>query len=116
MNFSSGGMLQTCLSQSHKTCWGPSAYPLQSGIASGRSAAPPGPQSRGSVRQHRPASWTRSAATAGKDAGSCLTAAEGSAGSWGSRGGGVQYIGVLVRTLPVVLTVPKTSAALSSAQ
>jgi len=78
-------ILQTCLSQSHKTCWGPSPDPLQSGIASGHSAGPPGPRSSGSVQQHRPPSWTCWASTAGKDASSCPTTAEGSRGPCGKR-------------------------------
>ena len=73
---------QTCRNQSRRTCRGPSADPLQSGIASGHSRGLPASRRNGSVQKHRPASWTRWAATAGTSAGNCRTAAEGSGGSW----------------------------------
>ena len=76
------GYYDTCLSQSHRTCWGPSADPPQSETVSGHRTGLPGPQSSESVQQHRPESWPRWAATAGTDAGSCRTTVEGSGGSW----------------------------------
>lgn len=77
-----GWHYDTCLSQSHRTCWGLSADPLQSGNALGHSTGQPVPQRSGSFQQHRPASWTRWAVTAGTNAGNCRTTAEGSGGSW----------------------------------
>lgn len=72
----------TCLSHCHRTCWGYSADLLWSGTVWGRNPGPPGPQSSGSYPQRRPLSWTRWAASAGRGAGSCRTAAEGPGGSW----------------------------------
>lgn len=72
----------TCLSHCHRTCWGYSADLLWSGTVWGRNPGPPGPQSSGSCPQRRPLSWTRWAASAGRGAGSCRTAAEGPGGSW----------------------------------
>lgn len=70
----------TCLSHCHRTCWGYDADLLWSGTVWGRNPGPPGPQSSGSCRQRRPLSWPRWAASAGRGAGSCRTAAEGSGG------------------------------------
>lgn len=72
---------RTCLSHCHRTCWGYSAGLLWSGTVWGRNPGPPGPQSSGSCPQRRPLSWTWWAASAGRGAGSCRTAAEGPGGS-----------------------------------
>lgn len=125
-------MWQTYLSQSHRTCWGPSVDLLQSGISWDRSPGPPGPRCSESSQQHRPPSCTRWAVTAGTDAGNCRTAAAGSAGSWRIVEGNkfketvthcFHYVSVAVCqssydywSVRLFLTFLKTSGGLSSAQ
>lgn len=99
-------MWQTYLSQSRRTCWGPSVGLLQSGIAWDHSPGPPGLRSSESSQQHRPPSWTRWAVTAGTDAGNCRTAAAGSAGSWRTMEGN-KSISLLMRKTAVMWLVFK---------